>query len=99
MRHGHCVVIWASTVCQFHHCGGLDAQVQIAVFLFIMISQKEMLGIIRTEAIEGGPTDHHFGQLCSPEPERRTSKSEGPTVNYDLRLVRDKDGTLHWEDR
>ena len=52
-----------------------------------MISQKDMLNIICTEAIEAEPR-----QLVTKE------ESELPTINYDLRLVRKEDGTLEWRD-
>jgi|HubBroStandDraft_1064217.scaffolds.fasta_scaffold228410_2 hypothetical protein len=78
-----------------------------------MISQKEMLDIICTEAIEYGglqeiPGQQHGGRTSFHEAKRgaRTteennighSASESPAVSYDLRLVREADGTLTWED-
>ena len=78
-----------------------------------MISQKEMLDIICTEAIEHGglqeiPGQQHGGRTSFHEAKRgaRTTEennivnptSECPAVQYDLRLVREPDGTLTWED-
>lgn len=57
-----------------------------------MISQQDMLNIIRTEAIEGPDWKHPL------LPERREPDPNEPTMEYPLRLVRDKDGQYHWED-
>jgi len=53
-----------------------------------MISQREMLDIIRTEALE--PPE--------PGPLQHREKESEPEVQYDLRLVRRADGSLAWED-
>jgi len=78
-----------------------------------MISQKEMLNIICTEAIEFGglqemPGQQHGGRTMSHAAKRagrRTqensiapSRSDLPSVEYDLRLIRKTDGTLQWND-
>ncbi len=78
-----------------------------------MISQKEMLDIICTEAIEHGgvqeiPGQQHGGRTSFHDPKRggrstgenNTGRSGGdtPSVPYDLRLVREADGALTWED-
>ena len=55
-----------------------------------MISQREMLDIIRTEAIEGPEQ--------GPPPERREPDPDEPSFVYDLRLVKKADGTLEWRD-
>jgi hypothetical protein len=77
-----------------------------------MISQKEMLDIICTEAIEYGglqevPAQQHGGSTSFFSPKRAARAPEesnlshptsgSPTVVYDLRLIREKDGTLRWE--
>jgi len=56
-----------------------------------MIDHKTMMGIIATEAIEGNHAQRKRLKA------KRAGKS-CPTVRYDLRLVREKDGSLHWED-
>lgn len=71
-----------------------------------MISQKEMLDIIRTEAIEGqerirgtnrqGYLPPSRGEI--PENPLRGDTSPKVSVGYDLRLVRYEDGSLRWED-
>ena len=54
-----------------------------------MISQKEMLDIIATEAVENWtPLAERIGK----------TSDECPPIPYRLRVVREKDGTLHWED-
>jgi hypothetical protein len=78
-----------------------------------MISQKEMLEIICTEAIEYAglqevPAQQHGGSTSFFSPKRAARApeetnlghptSDSSTVVYDLRLTREKDGTLHWED-
>ncbi len=57
-----------------------------------MISQKDMLNIIATEAIEGPDWKHPV------TPERNLDDSHEPKFKYGLRLVRCKDGTYRWED-
>lgn len=57
-----------------------------------MISQREMLDIIATEAVEGPDWKHPV------LPERREPDPDAPTVEYPLRLVRLKDGSYRWED-
>jgi len=54
-----------------------------------MISQKVMLDIILTEALE-----EPFSR-----PVERDGNGKELTINYPLRVVRGKDGSLHWEDR
>ena len=78
-----------------------------------MISQKEMLNIICTEAIEyggvqeipgqqhGGKTSFHAakrGARTTDENNIGRTASDSPAVSYDLRLVREADGTLIWEE-
>ena len=78
-----------------------------------MISQKEMLGIIRTEAVEHGglqeiPGRQHGGKASFHSAKRTARKYRrngvsqpkpgSPSVEYDLRLVRKSDGTLEWRD-
>lgn len=55
-----------------------------------------MLDIIATEAIEGTygaqePMANGYQRPCRPDPDE-------PTVKYDLRVVREKNGTLRWVD-
>lgn len=64
-----------------------------------MNSSKDILDMIATEAVEGSHV-HVFGVgmvQTSPPPER-PAKDDGPTVKMSLRLVREKDGSLKWED-
>jgi hypothetical protein len=78
-----------------------------------MISQKEMLNIICTEAIEYGglqevPSQHHGGKnkffsakraaRGGQEDPGSLSSSGSPTVQYDLRLIKKDDGTFEWKD-
>ena len=78
-----------------------------------MISQKEMLDIICTEAIEHGglqeiPGQQHGGRASFHEAKRGARATEennighpaldSPSLAYDLRLVREADGKLNWED-
>jgi hypothetical protein len=78
-----------------------------------MISQKEMLDIICTEAIEFGglqevPPQQHGGKTSFHAPKRQAHGSgenngghahyASPTVPYELRLVKKTDGTLQWKD-
>jgi hypothetical protein len=78
-----------------------------------MISQTEMLDIICTEAIEydglqevpaqqhGGSTSFFSPKRAARAPEESNLShptSDSPTVVYDLRLTRERDGTLLWED-
>lgn len=58
----------------------------------VMNSSEDILGMIATEAIEGD-----FRHPNMPERDPR-KKDEGPTISMPLRLVREKDGTLKWED-
>lgn len=55
-----------------------------------MISQKEMLNIIATEAIE--EKQRNFNYTDNKE------KFPFVIIDYDLRLVKEKDGSFHWED-
>lgn len=78
-----------------------------------MISQKEMLNIIRTEAIEHGgvqevPAPQHGGtnSFHSPKrPARGTQEmlepgpaAQPPAMQCDLRLVRKANGSFEWID-
>jgi len=78
-----------------------------------MISQKEMLNIIRTEAIEHGglqevPSQQHGGKtsfFSAKRPARGTEENRGsspetdsPALECDLRLVKKADGTFEWQD-
>ena len=78
-----------------------------------MISLEEILNIICTEAIEHGGVqevpDHKHGaqqQYHSPKHDARAPgennenplEPELPPIRYDLDLIEDSDGTLHWED-
>ena len=77
-----------------------------------MISRKILLNIIRTEAIEYGgvqeiPSQTHGAKLSyhsakragrGPEPLGNCGDSKVPSVLYDLRLVRQSDGSLQWKD-
>lgn len=57
-----------------------------------MFTLDEILGMLKTETIDGGE------QYPLPT---RTSPAEGYSdrdVGYDLRLVRNPDGTLDWKD-
>jgi hypothetical protein len=54
-----------------------------------MISQKEMLDIIWTETIE------KYAQQREVDKEKDLVV---PSVAYDLRLIKHKDGTLEWKD-
>jgi len=78
-----------------------------------MISQKEMLNIICTEAIEygglqelpgqqhGGKTSFHSAKRESRGPEEINGsrpESDSSTVQYDIRLIRKTNGILQWKD-
>lgn len=78
-----------------------------------MISQKELLNIVCTEAIEHGglqevPSQQHGGNTAffaakrisrgGGEKRRTASISKSPTVKYGLRLVKNSDGTVEWKD-
>jgi hypothetical protein len=78
-----------------------------------MIGQKQMLDIICTEGIEYGglqeiPGQQHGGRTSFHEAKRGTRSVEKssiecagpdtPCVPYHLRLVREADGTLTWEE-
>jgi hypothetical protein len=78
-----------------------------------MISQREMLDIIRTEAIEygglqelpsqqrGGKTSFHAAKRVSRgmgERNGRSSGSDSPKVKYKLRVTKKGDGKLQWKD-
>jgi hypothetical protein len=68
-----------------------------------MISRKDMMGIIATESIEGpSPMRRTMRQGASgPEygyVEVSKKKRNEPSMICDLRLVREPDGSLHWED-
>jgi len=78
-----------------------------------MISQKEMLNIICTEAIEygglqevpgqqhGGKTSFHSAKRGARGPDEKNGgrpDPDLPAVNYDLRLIRETDGALRWKD-
>lgn len=54
-----------------------------------MISQKELLDMIAIEAIENS---------AQPQPHEVSPGGAVPSMGYDLRLVREADGTLRWED-
>jgi hypothetical protein len=62
-----------------------------------MISQQEMLDMIATEAVEGGPPPPKPLRM-SPKMLRRAVRSLNMFVRYDLRLVRHEDGRLEWRD-
>lgn len=79
-----------------------------------MITMKEMLGIIRTEAYEYGgipevPDDKHGAPQNYAAMKRdargvfyedsRSPSSDLPVLHYTLQLVRDEDGTLDWVDQ
>ena len=57
-----------------------------------MISQKDMVGIIATEAAEAA------SGACWAGLPRRSSKRKEKTVKYNLRLVQKKNGELEWRD-
>ena len=78
-----------------------------------MISQKEMVDIILTEAIEygglpevpsqqrGGKTSFHAAKRASRgmgERNGRSAASNARKVRYNLRVVRKRDGTPQWKD-
>jgi hypothetical protein len=78
-----------------------------------MISHQEMLDIVYTEAIEYGglqeiPGQQHGGRTAfhAAKREARTNEENkvgraaggSPYVSYVLRLVRESDGSLSWED-
>ena len=64
-----------------------------------MHTRRDLLNMVATEAIEGGDPRHYFDELNRPASiPRHRLKCPGPEVKYDLRLVRDKDGALKWED-
>ena len=78
-----------------------------------MISHQEMLDIVCTEAIEygglqeipgqqhGGRTSFHAAKRGARSPEENNigrAATGSPSVEYDLRLVREADGSLTWED-
>jgi hypothetical protein len=78
-----------------------------------MISQKELLNIVCTEAIEHGglqevPGQQHGGNtafFAAKRPSRGGSEKHGtaaisksPSIKYGLRLVKKADGTLEWKD-
>ena len=69
-----------------------------------MISQKEMLDIIRTEAIEGpegirGTNRQGYIPPSRGEiPENSSRKDMSEPFYCDLRLVRYEDGRLEWKD-
>lgn len=64
-----------------------------------------MLGIIASEAAFGEDCfgscrDYgHVARKLPVEPERPKTEETGPSLSYNLRVVREKDGTLKWEDR
>jgi hypothetical protein len=77
-----------------------------------MISQKQMLKIICTEAIEfgglpeipgqqhGGKTSYHASKRPARRPERPPggrTRSGLPNVKYNFRVVKKADGTIEWK--
>lgn len=78
-----------------------------------MISQQELLDIICTEAIEYGglqevPGHKHGSKQSFHSPKRESRGPKEPngdngntvelSVNYNLRLVQEIDGSLDWKD-
>jgi hypothetical protein len=59
-----------------------------------MNSHAEIFGMITTEAIESEFNSR--GSSCPNVP--TSSDANVPTLKYSLRLVREPDGTLKWED-
>lgn len=69
--------------------------------LLNMISHRDMLNIIATEALEGGDPRHYADERNYRQETRRispTRESNDFSVHYGLRVVREKDGSLKWED-
>jgi len=78
-----------------------------------MISQKEMLGIICTEAVEfgglqeipgqqyGGKTSFHSAKRTARynhDSRLKRVKVDSNSVEYGLRLIRSNNGKLEWKD-